>query len=77
MAQYMYGSFLTHISNVALNTLHTPGALTPFSGIYRCEICGTEAVSVFNHPLPAQNHHQHAVGAGPIQWRLIVVSTHR
>jgi len=77
MAQYMFGSFLTHVNNDALNTLHSPGAVTPFSGIYRCEVCGTEAVSVYGHPLPPQNHHQHPPGFGPIQWRLIVVSTHR
>ncbi|CAE6880520.1 hypothetical protein [Paraburkholderia domus] len=77
MAQYQYANILTHVNNAAFDALHTPGHLTPFSGIYRCEVCGIEVVSVHNHPLPPQNHHQHVPGLGPIRWRLIVASTHR
>lgn len=77
MASYMFAQFLSHVNNAALNVLYHPGAPTPYSGIYRCEVCGTEAVSVAPHPLPPQNHHVHQFGAGPIQWRLIVASTHR
>jgi hypothetical protein len=77
MASYMFAQYLSHVNNSALDVLYHPGAATPFSGIYRCEVCGTEAVSVAPHPLPPQNHHVHLFGAGPIQWRLIVASTHR
>jgi hypothetical protein len=77
MAQYQNANMLTHVNNTAFDTLHAPGNVTPFSGIYRCEVCGIEAVSVHNHPLPPQNHHQHQVGLGAIRWRLIVASTHR
>ncbi|HXM22528.1 MAG TPA: hypothetical protein VN948_14830 [Terriglobales bacterium] len=72
MAQYKYSQFLKHNSNDAFDKLHEPGARTPFSGIYRCAICGKEDVSTYEHPLPPQNHHQHAAGIGPIRWQLVV-----
>ena len=77
MAQYQFALFLTQVSNAAFTTAHAPGSTTPFSGIYRCTVCGVEAVSTYGHPLPPQNHHQHAPGLGPIQWQLIVAATHR
>lgn len=72
MAQYKYAGFLVHNTNNAFDTLLTPGGITPYSGIYRCIVCGREDLSVYGHPLPPQNHHQHAVGSGPIRWQLIV-----
>jgi hypothetical protein len=72
LAQYKYPDFLKQNSNNVFDTLHTPGEDTPFSGIYRCAICGREDVSTQGHPLPPQNHHQHVAGAGPIRWQLIV-----
>jgi hypothetical protein len=72
MAQYKYPQFLKHNNNDAFDVIHAPGSQTPYSGIYRCEVCGKEDVCVFGRPLPPQNHHQHAIGAGPIRWRLIV-----
>lgn len=72
MAQYKHSQFLKHNTNDAFDALHQPGALTPYSGIYRCAVCGKEDVSVFNKPLPPQNHHVHAAGLGPIRWQLIV-----
>lgn len=77
MAQYQNGFFLTHVANSAFDTLHAPGAQTPFSGIYRCAVCGLECVSVFSHALPPQNHHQHAAGLPSIRWQLLVASSHR
>lgn len=72
MAQYKYAQFLKHNDNPAFDAIHQPGAPTPFSGIYRCVVCGREDLSVFGKPLPPQNHHQHVVGTGPIHWQLIV-----
>ena len=58
----------------AFDLLHHPGARTPFSGVYRCEVCGRSAVSTAGHPLPPQKAaiHWHAQ---PILWRLVVAST--
>jgi hypothetical protein len=72
MAQYKYAEFLKQNTNEAYDVLYEPGALTPYSGIYRCAVCGKEDVSVHNKPLPPQNHHTHAAGPGPIRWQLIV-----
>ncbi len=73
MALYKYQQFVKPNENDsnAFDTLHGPSSPTPYSGIYRCEACGHEIVSVSPHPLPPQNHPQHAPG-NPIQWRLIV-----
>lgn len=75
MAEYKYVTSVTLSSDAAFDQLHHPAAPAPLSGIYCCQVCGHEAVSTRYHPLPPQNHHQHANFA-PIQWRLIVASTH-
>ena len=72
VAQYKYAQFLKSNTSDAFDALHQPGATTPYSGIYRCEVCGKEDVSVYSKPLPPQNHHQHESSHGPILWRLIV-----
>lgn len=72
MAQYKDARFLKQNTNAVFDVLHLPGAMTPFSGIYRCAVCGREDVSVFGKPLPPQNHHQHSPLQGPIKWQLIV-----
>lgn len=72
MADYRYDTIMQHSQDDIFNTLYHPAATTPYSGIYRCEICGREAVSIVDRELPSQNHHQHDPGQGPIRWRLIV-----
>lgn len=72
MAQYKYFEYLKKNENVVFDTLHEPGVITTYSGIYRCAVCGREDVSRQGNPLPPQNHHQHTPGAGPIRWQLIV-----
>ena len=72
MAQYKNSAFLKHNTDVAFDAVHGPGAITPYSGIYRCTVCGREDVSVHNKPLPPQDHHVHTAGLGPIRWQLIV-----
>lgn len=74
MAIYKYDHLLQGSKSKEFDSLHTPGALTPFHGIYRCEVCGREVVSEESKPPPPQNHHQHSFGRGPIRWRLIVYS---
>ena len=74
MALYKYPQILEQSNDQAFDFLHVPGALAPFSGIYRCEECGKEETSVRARPLPPQNHHQHAVTQGPIRWRFATAS---
>lgn len=76
MAFYKAQQYLSHNSDATFDVLYHPAQHTPYSGIYRCEGCGVEAVSTKGHPLPPQNHHQHTALQGPIRWRLIVMSTH-
>jgi hypothetical protein len=77
MAYYKYSSYLNAADGDAFDLLHEAGAVTPYSGIYRCEGCGREADSTYGHPLPPQNHHQHTPAQGRIRWRVIVMATHR
>ncbi len=75
MADYKYVE-LRQINNAIFEKLHyiirdTNAVL----GIYRCQICGHQCVSTQHHPLPPQDHHTHH-NRQPIQWRLIVASTH-
>jgi hypothetical protein len=76
MAFYKYGNYLSQENAPEFDTLHGPGQVTPFSGVYRCEGCGQSVTSVYQHPLPPQNHHQHP-GMQPIRWRLVVKSHFR
>jgi hypothetical protein len=76
MAFYKYSAYLSQNNLGAFDEIHEPGALTPHSGIYRCEGCGHEITSIQNNPLPPQNHHQHTMSQGRIRWRLIVRTTH-
>lgn len=71
MALYKYQQFISRTDHAAFDELHHPGNSTPYSGIYRCEVCGHEIVSTQGHPLPPQNHHQHPQHQA-IKWRLIV-----
>lgn len=50
---------------------YTPGQEVPFSGIYRCEVCGKEITSNAEDPFPPQNHHQHE-NRRAISWQLII-----
>jgi hypothetical protein len=72
MTLYKFKQFVTESKHAAFDALHSPGAATPYSGIYRCEGCDREATSVAPHPLPPQNHHQHTSSQGTIRWRLAV-----
>lgn len=76
MAFYKYPQFLQQNQHGNFDTLREPSADAPDAGIYRCEVCAHEIGIAKGHKLPPQNHHQHAAGAGPIRWRLIVASAH-
>jgi hypothetical protein len=72
MAIYKYVQFVTKSDDKAFDELHSPGVSAPYSGIYRCHVCGHEIAIAGGHILPPQNHHQHNPGAGQITWRLTV-----
>lgn len=77
MAIYKNPKYLTQLLDSSFDKIHEASTLTPISGIYRCEGCGHEIVSVKYHRLPPQNHHQHKPEQGKIRWRLIVSGSHQ
>jgi hypothetical protein len=77
MALYKYDQYVTKSTDAAFDSIESPGAATPHSGIYRCMGCGREDVSTQGHPLPPQNHHQHTTQQGAIRWRLAVFADHK
>lgn len=50
---------------------YSPGEKVPYSGIYRCVICGKEVTCNNGDPLPPQNDSQHK-SCKDIKWQLIV-----
>jgi len=72
VALYKYVNVLKASQDAAFDAIHSPGATTPHSGIYRCQGCGHEIASNAGNPLPPQNHHQHGTGQGTIRWQLVV-----
>ncbi|QEE38832.1 MULTISPECIES: hypothetical protein [unclassified Methylobacterium] len=75
MAWKKYDQFVTKGQGALFDQLSPPGTVCKHSGVYRCEICGHEAVSTKGHALPPQNHHTHP-SRQPIQWRLTVACAH-
>jgi hypothetical protein len=75
MATYKYSQFVTVEDHAAFDALNHPATQTPWSGIYRCEVCARECSSTQGHPLPPQNHHEHPQRQ-PILWRLIACASH-
>ena len=74
MAFYKYPQNLSQQFGPEFDVTYGPGSTTPISGIYRCEGCGQSATFVKDKAIPPQNHHQHTVLQGAIQWRLTVKS---
>jgi hypothetical protein len=74
MAQYKYSHYLTNVPELRFDPAHPPGAVTPHSGIYKCQGCGLEVLSAAGDPLPPASHHQHSLAQGGIAWRLIVAT---
>jgi hypothetical protein len=72
MAYFKYHRYLNKSDHNVFDTLYEPGTTTPYSGIYRCEVCGKEDTSIKGKLLAPQYHHQHASGQEPIRWRLVV-----
>ena len=52
MATYKYAAYLAQIDHAAFDNISNPGAAAPFSGVYRCQGCGSEVASNQGQPLP-------------------------
>ena len=74
MAQYKYSHYLTNNCEKRFDPAEPPGAVTSHTGIYKCQGCGAEVVSVKGDPLPPASHHQHSLAQGGMAWRLIVAT---
>ena len=74
MAHFKYQKYLQSNNSEAFDAIHTPGTVTPYSGIYKCVACGLEIVSEAAKPLPPQHSRQHAHGIGAIRWKLEPIS---
>jgi hypothetical protein len=72
MLAYKHLKYLAYDSSPAFDNLHAAGEITPHSGIYRCEGCARNELSIGGHPLPVPHHHQHTPEQGDILWRLAV-----
>lgn len=71
MALYKYTNSLARRDHPDFDKRLKPDAPTPHTGIYRCCLCGDEAVAMKGTPLPARDHHVHTDGQ-PIEWQLLV-----
>lgn len=82
MPNYKDGSVFSQLPNDSnFDTIHYPGQITPFSGIYKCRSCGFECVSTKGHTLPPEracsNHHpQWRIYTGTVSWRLVAAAIH-
>jgi hypothetical protein len=74
MAQYKYSQYLTNLSDPRFDPAYAAGTVTLHSGIYKCQGCGTEVVSMAGDPLPPASHHQHSFAQDGIAWRLVVAT---
>ncbi len=72
---YKYTQFVKQWDNGEFDKLYEPGSSGGWSGIYRCHGCGREVVHTMGKPLPPQNHHQHTLSQGKIQWRIVVTDS--
>jgi hypothetical protein len=73
--------FNQRINDGNFDTIHLPGQITPFSGIYKCVNCGFEVVSESGKPFPPQfscaNHsHRWPNQYGQVRWRLVAAAIH-
>jgi hypothetical protein len=75
MAWYKYAKYLTQNTNAQFDKTYKAGDTAPWSGIYRCDVCGHDCVSTAGNTLPPQGFaHTHQNLAQPITWRLVVAS---
>lgn len=82
MPNYKDGSVFGHLPNdTNFDTIHWPGQITPFSGIYKCVNCGFEIVSEYSKPFPphascVQHSPKWPIAYGQVRWRLVAAAVH-
>jgi len=76
MPIYQQTATFVQVQNVAFNVAHSPGERVPFSGIYRCDVCGYEDACNKGDPFPPQLPSVHA-HFQPIRWRLVCMAIHK
>lgn len=74
MANYMNKAEVTYKESDIFKPTFKPGTRVPRSGIYVCTNCRDEAACNEGDPFPPQNHRQHSVSKGAIEWQLLVVT---
>lgn len=73
MAIYRYPQFLLRVDHTLFETPYPTGSPTPYSGIYRCRVCGQETVVKRDETLPPTDHHPHFLGDEEMYWQLTAV----
>lgn len=78
---YYKHSVFTQSDSTAFDHIYAPGTKTPYSGIYRCTVCGFEVVSTEGHPLPPEHScSQHSprwtCRHGAVRWQLVTAPIH-
>jgi hypothetical protein len=79
MALYKYTSFITQADHAEFDKTHKPGFPVPILGFIAAKRVLKKLLPIRGSapdPLPPQNHHQHAPGAGAINWRLPIFANH-
>jgi len=82
MPNYKDGSVFGHLpTDGNFDTIHRPGEITPYSGIYKCTSCGFECVSTAGHPLPptaycSGHHPKWNAGFTEVRWHLVAAAIH-
>ena len=82
MPNYKDGSvFNQRPTDGNFDTIHSPGQITPFSGIYKCQSCGFECASVVGNTLPPESwcsyhHPKWNATATQVRWKLVAAAVH-
>lgn len=73
MAYFKNPNFFIQDTSNKFDALHNPGVHAPYSGLYRCHVCGNEADSTKGKPLPPE-HHPYNAPHQRTRWQLIAAS---
>ena len=77
MAQYKHGNFLHKSDHSEYDKKYSPWYRSAKSRHLPMRLLRDEIGIAKGHVLPPQNHHQHAPGAGKIEWQLVVFAQQR
>jgi hypothetical protein len=74
MAVFKSLDYLQQSTHPAFDAATVPGKVTPYTGIFRCTVCGREIAAESGTVLPGNDHHAHGAGQGGVQWLLVVAA---